>query len=237
MEKLKIALDPKITKRQPAFLSIRQLMSNYRRSLREKELELKQRDEALRLRELKVSELEAQVCVLERKAYIDPLTTLYNKAALDEELKVEKNFRFGGFMDIDNLKSLNDKLGHVRANYVIQELARVLADNIRMPFDRAFRFGGDEFFYTINYLPKPGESEDAIYQKINIIRDRLEQIFAKGIPVNLPDGLTVIATATIGEIVSIQSFEEIEDNMNIASMDMLNRKSIKKIGTENKQVS
>lgn len=48
------------------------------------------------------------------------------------------------FMDIDNLKAVNDRFGHLEGDRLIADVCRVIREEIRRG-DVVFRFGGDEF--------------------------------------------------------------------------------------------
>jgi diguanylate cyclase (GGDEF)-like protein len=86
-----------------------------------------------------------------RLATIDPLTDLYNRRALDDELKSALSARdryqrsYGMIvLDLDRFKELNDQLGHAEGDRVLREFADMISKSIRKS-DRAFRYGGDEF--------------------------------------------------------------------------------------------
>lgn len=49
------------------------------------------------------------------------------------------------FLDVDNLKSVNDRYGHMVGNLILRQLGEFLTANIRQHMDLCFRFGGDEF--------------------------------------------------------------------------------------------
>jgi diguanylate cyclase (GGDEF)-like protein len=89
--------------------------------------------------------------VARRLAGVDPLTGLGNRRAFDETLTVEiaRSDREAsplavGLIDLDNLKRINDRYGHLEGDRCLGEVARTLERAAR-PTDRCFRWGGDEF--------------------------------------------------------------------------------------------
>jgi diguanylate cyclase (GGDEF)-like protein len=86
-----------------------------------------------------------------RLSTVDSLTDLGNRAFLFNtvEREVERGRRFGrGFcllmMDVDGLKSINDRYGHYQGDIVLRGVAGVIKANLR-GIDVAARYGGDEF--------------------------------------------------------------------------------------------
>ena len=86
-----------------------------------------------------------------RLSTIDPLTSLFNRgfffAALERE--IARSARSGrGFcllmMDLDELKSINDRLGHFHGDRVLAAVGQVVSEGVRR-IDTAARYGGDEF--------------------------------------------------------------------------------------------
>jgi diguanylate cyclase (GGDEF)-like protein len=86
-----------------------------------------------------------------RLSTIDPLTGLFNRgfffAALDRE--IARSARSGrGFcllmMDLDELKNINDRLGHFHGDRVLSAVGDVVLAGVRR-IDTAARYGGDEF--------------------------------------------------------------------------------------------
>jgi len=92
---------------------------------------------------------------LDHVAYIDGLTKLSNRRALDETLPDVLNDVLEGngdavclTIDIDYFKDVNDQIGHDRGD----EVLRFLGDSIRSIIresDYGFRLGGDEFVLTL----------------------------------------------------------------------------------------
>lgn len=86
---------------------------------------------------------------LERQARTEPLTGLLNRRAFMEELRrrLERPHQDGGallFLDVDNLKPVNDRHGHEAGDAVLTGLAALLREAVRST-DLAARIGGDEF--------------------------------------------------------------------------------------------
>lgn len=113
----------------------------------------------------------------ERAAVTDKLTGLHNRRAMDAHLgKLSKSgTRPFGLMhlDLDYFKTINDTLGHAAGDRVLEEVARILRDEVRAG-DMVARMGGDEFMLVF------GDCNDAtLMQRISdrIIR-RLENPIA-----------------------------------------------------------
>ena len=86
-----------------------------------------------------------------RLSTIDPLTGLFNRsfffAAIERE--IARSARSGrGFcllmMDLDELKAVNDRLGHFYGDRVLRGVGEVVTAGVRR-IDTAARYGGDEF--------------------------------------------------------------------------------------------
>ena len=90
----------------------------------------------------------------------DPLTGVLRRAAGIEQ--VEQILltspgvgRVHAFMivDLDNFKSLNDKLGHMWGDKALQDVAKIMKNDCR-PRDVICRLGGDEFVLFLQNLPE-----------------------------------------------------------------------------------
>jgi diguanylate cyclase (GGDEF)-like protein len=88
---------------------------------------------------------------LQINAATDALTGLYNRRLFDEYLDKELNRakRYGQqlgvvILDLHKLKEVNDRLGHLQGDHVLQIAATTLRTTLRAS-DFAFRIGGDEF--------------------------------------------------------------------------------------------
>ena len=87
---------------------------------------------------------------LTHRATHDPLTGLPNRAAvlhhIADSLRGQADQRLGAvlFIDLDNLKSINDSLGHDTGDELLQSVAQCLRAAVG-PGDLVGRLGGDEF--------------------------------------------------------------------------------------------
>jgi diguanylate cyclase (GGDEF)-like protein len=82
---------------------------------------------------------------------VDPLTGLFNRSFFFSAVgrEIARSARSGrGFcllmMDLDDLKLINDRLGHFQGDRVLRRVGEVIADGVRR-IDTAARYGGDEF--------------------------------------------------------------------------------------------
>lgn len=84
---------------------------------------------------------------LSNSAKKDPLTNIWNRKFLEDDLEkyfISKNRGIFIIFDVDNFKVVNDSYGHVFGDSVLCKFARILEDKIG-PRDIAARIGGDEF--------------------------------------------------------------------------------------------
>ena len=112
------------------------------------------------------------------QAYHDLLTNLPNRALLRDRLglaisqaKREQEMLAVMFLDLDRFKNINDSLGHVVGDELLQQVSTRLKSCVREG-DTLARFGGDEFTLL---LPKVGKGKDdisRIAEKINeVLKD------------------------------------------------------------------
>ncbi|MFW5695404.1 MAG: diguanylate cyclase [Alkalispirochaeta sp.] len=99
-----------------------------------------------------------------RWATKDPLTGLYNRRALEDELKIALATRDRSkgvlqygliILDLDNFKQINDQFGHGVGDQVLVKLAELIERSTRIE-DRAFRYGGDEFVILLTDTDQSG---------------------------------------------------------------------------------
>jgi diguanylate cyclase (GGDEF)-like protein len=88
---------------------------------------------------------------LQTASFVDELTGLYNRRGFlmltQQQLKLAERLGTGAwllFADMDNLKQINDQLGHVEGDTALQEAAVILRQTFRHS-DIVARLSGDEF--------------------------------------------------------------------------------------------
>lgn len=92
----------------------------------------------------------------------DALTGLRNRRALLDSLRQQIALaRRGGLplsllaIDVDHFKQVNDRLGHLAGDRVLQQVAGVIGTHLRGQ-DIAGRFGGEEFLVVLPNTPRAG---------------------------------------------------------------------------------
>jgi diguanylate cyclase len=96
---------------------------------------------------------------LELLAQMDPLTEALNRHAFHSLLNRpeggdgSQTFGSVAIIDIDNLKPINDSLGHSAGDKAIRAVARAMRSLVRAD-DMLFRWGGDEFLLLMFNLPR-----------------------------------------------------------------------------------
>jgi diguanylate cyclase (GGDEF)-like protein len=133
---------------------------------------------------------------VERLAITDPLTGLFNRHKLNESLvvEVERGLRYDRplaaiMIDLDDLKRINDRLGHPMGDMVLKQVAQGIRSQIRK-VDIATRYGGDEFLIL---LPEADVAEakrvaDRIYHRIQ------EVPFEGDLPISASIGVAQLAS-------------------------------------------
>jgi diguanylate cyclase (GGDEF)-like protein len=102
-----------------------------------------------------IARVQSMTAEVYKLAALDQLTGLYNRRSGEQRLTEEigRSLRYGRpltllMMDLDNLKEINDKLGHAGGDLVLKSFADRLQRAIRGS-DLAVRLGGDEFMVLL----------------------------------------------------------------------------------------
>jgi len=99
--------------------------------------------------------LQSRAEVFHKLAILDPLTGLYNRRFVMQQLPVELarsercGYRLTALMlDLNGLKTINDRYSHLAGDLALREFATALRKAIRSS-DVAVRLGGDEFLVVL----------------------------------------------------------------------------------------
>ena len=138
---------------------------------------------------------------LEKKAYVDALTGLCNRAAMDEYLirtdrALAQHPRRVALLiaDLDHFKAINDNHGHASGDAILAHVAQTMGSRLR-DGDFIARYGGEEFLIV---LPNVG------LEQAKCVAHRLRNAVAEN-PKTIEDGTVVRATISIGLAVAAQS--------------------------------
>ena len=131
-----------------------------------------------------MEEMEARLSVIharavddtrrrKRLALIDPLTEVYNRHFFDEIRPSLEREAAGGcvvLVDVDELKTINDREGHEEGDKAIWTVATGIKRLIRGA-DFLIRWGGDEFLVIL-----PGMEEDLAKRRFYMLPGKLDEI-------------------------------------------------------------
>jgi diguanylate cyclase (GGDEF)-like protein len=88
-------------------------------------------------------------------AYIDELTGLLNRSALEHDLDKQLHEVMSGtanhclaLIDVDNFKEINDTHGHVVGDDVLERISDIILSTLRSN-DKAYRYGGEEILVSL----------------------------------------------------------------------------------------
>src|SRR4029077_19723095 len=157
---------------------------------------------------------------LQHEALHDALTDLPTRAYFVERVsqalarqRREPDYRFAVlFVDLDDFKAVNDRLGHVAGDRLLTEIAARLRTCVR-PGDVVARLGGDEFTLLLEEITGLPDGERAARR----IQDALAR------PVSL-EGQDIVATASIGVVLSGSHYAQPQDLLRDADLAMYQAK-------------
>ncbi len=124
----------------------------------------------------------------------DPLTALANRHVLQRDLATRGGTRAAVvFIDVDDFKLINDRLGHAVGDACLRRVAAALRETFRSE-DRIFRWGGDEFLVIA-----PGLAEEAAGQRIEAVRRSLRTVSEDAPVVTISAGIATVGPGTAPE--------------------------------------
>jgi len=129
---------------------------------------------------------------LMRLSRTDSLTGLLNRRAfMDELARAMERSRRGGatnavlYMDLNNFKAVNDRLGHAEGDNVLKQLAQILRRSTRR-YDYVARLGGDEFVIWMEDIEKK-----SLRRRIREIDKNCQNLFRPSAVTSQPLGLSI----------------------------------------------
>ncbi|HEY5457973.1 MAG TPA: GGDEF domain-containing protein [Sphingomicrobium sp.] len=163
---------------------------------------LEQRDPAQLLEEIarlrsEVTRLESRVEELDKLAHRDPLVPLANRRGMLRELEtmIARHDRHDTpaavlFVDLNDLKTLNDSFGHMGGDAALVTVAEKLLEGTRAT-DCVARLGGDEFCVLLEHADEKSAIETA-ERLIAIIADGDCSFEGSSMPLSVAIGVTLI---------------------------------------------
>lgn len=173
-----------------------------------------------------ISENKRAEEIISFHAHYDALTGLPNRTLFNEKLNFElqnaQKYEVGLtvlFIDLDRFKLINDTLGHIKGDMVLQQVASRLKEIARYS-DIVARLGSDEFVLGI-----PGLSDETRAQAI--ARRCLDALNA---PFDIDDNVIPTISASIGIAIYPQNGDSVEELVGNADIAMSQMKSQGKNG-------
>ena len=155
--------------------------------------------------------LKEEFSKLERTAFIDPLTGLFNRTYFEKWKSSDARklqIPYGVLVtDMDNLKMLNDKYSHVAGDMALKTVASALRESLRKE-DLAFRFGGDEFVAVLNGVDEK-DVEDIVKRFVR--RLKISSAYLK-FPVEISCGYSIASPSKTFEEVFKEADEKMLEN-------------------------
>lgn len=107
----------------------------------------------------------------EELAFLDELTRVPNRRRFDQDLDRSASAAVGisvAMIDVDHFKNYNDTNGHQRGDEALQQVAALIATNLRIE-DMVYRYGGEEFAVIL-----PGADVGEAYAIVERVRLAIE---------------------------------------------------------------
>lgn len=109
---------------------------------------------------------------------------------------------FIAMVDLDNLKNINDKYGHLSGDKVLKSTAQYLSNNLR-PYDSMCRYGGDEFLICLPHTTQ--EIAKRILSRLQLGLDSLSIELDKGKSINITASFgaaSMVSDTSINDIIA-----------------------------------
>lgn len=155
---------------------------------------------------------------IEQLSITDELTKLYNRRFFNNKIEEEINRAKREnktlcllILDIDYFKQYNDTYGHQKGDFVLESVAKVLANKTNRASDFAFRIGGEEFA-IITSLEK-----DKTIEFAQLIKEDIENLKIEHKASEISKYVTISIGAVSKMAIEIKDsdelFKEADDNL------------------------
>ena len=161
---------------------------------------------------------ERRVTVLSGLAMTDPLTGLYNRRYVEEELMnlLHRAERAGGpvsvvFFDLDHFKEVNEKEGHRGGDLILKRVAEALQSVLRKG-EILGRYGGDEFLLVVSAdLPY---ATNLVERAVTMVKLRTGLSLSAGVARASDDGTTSeeLIAAADARLANVQAKHHLEQS-------------------------
>lgn len=160
-----------------------------------------------------------QFDIINNVCVVDQLTGAWNRHAMHSKLAQElermtRNRQSCSIcmLDIDKFKNVNDSLGHIAGDQVLQAVVQFITGRLRK-YDSIFRYGGEEFLLCL-----PNTTDTEAEPILNRLRANLEKFV-----IPLHDGKTISVTASFGVTV-MSANKSLEETIAMADHALLSAK-------------
>ncbi len=178
---------PVVVEKNLVMASLRANVAELQEQLHQRYIELREKNEQLELRNRQLREA----------ALHDPLTGLYNRRYINEAIEqlVSRSRRYNEelacmMIDLDRFKAVNDTLGHLVGDKILQLAGKVILDSIRQS-DLAARFGGDEFMVLLPNTP---------FLRAQVCAERIAAQFRRAIETSIPKAAHMTLSVGIASV-------------------------------------
>ena len=174
--------------------------------------------EEQKIKDLEIERRKQESLNLSQKSERDFLTGLFNREALQSKINehlrlTQYSKEMQGFciIDLDHFKDINDKMGHMKGDEVLQDVAHILSHKFRKN-DIIGRLGGDEFVVLIKDL----SDVDEIIKLASEINEQLQITYEN-------EGCSITVSASIGISLAPKhgtTFDELYEKADLSLYDV-----------------
>jgi diguanylate cyclase (GGDEF)-like protein len=147
-------------------------------------------------------ELRQMKVYFEKMSQTDPVTGIYNRRYLEENLKrvIISLSRSGGILsllmiDVDLFKNYNDAYGHNKGDGCLKTIAEILTENLLRADDFVARYGGEEFVVVL-----PNTSERGACKVADKLRKSIQDYNLPHEKSNVASSVTISVGVTTGKV-------------------------------------